>query len=227
MLRIWSILAALSTGLTPGVEAVEPVEVNQLQNTYVFTWTGEQYMTGLTLPEEGESRLVLDSIPSNDDIVWTAESKALREKLREQSQQVEQAPSQPDAPAQLPASQQPAAEKPAEQSEEIPGLPQGAELLGTYSLTAYCPCEKCCGKTPSDPGYGITASGAVAQEGVTIAMDKFPFGTRVYIEGVGERVVQDRGGAIKGNRIDIFCSTHERCFENPNYVGTARVWILK
>ena len=73
-----------------------------------------------------------------------------------------------------------------------------------YVATAYCACKKCCGKTD-----GITASGVKAVQGVTVAMNKsIPFGTRVYIEGVGERVVQDRGGAIKGNRVDIFFNSH-------------------
>ena len=73
-----------------------------------------------------------------------------------------------------------------------------------YIATAYCDCRKCCGKTD-----GITASGAKAVEGVTVAMNKsVPFGTKVYIEGVGERIVQDRGGAIKGNNIDIFFDNH-------------------
>lgn len=75
-----------------------------------------------------------------------------------------------------------------------------------YVITAYCSCYRCCGKT-----NGITASGARATEGVTIAADtnKLPFGTKVYIEGVGERIVQDRGGAIRGNRIDLFFNDHQ------------------
>ena len=73
-----------------------------------------------------------------------------------------------------------------------------------YVITAYCPCQKCCGKTD-----GITASGEKAVQGVTIATDKsMPFGTKVYIDGVGERIVQDRGGAIKGNRIDLYFDSH-------------------
>ena len=72
-------------------------------------------------------------------------------------------------------------------------------------ITAYCHCAKCCGKTD-----GITASGDKATEGVTIAMDKsMPFGTKIYIDGVGERIVQDRGGAIKGNRIDLYFDSHQ------------------
>lgn len=74
-----------------------------------------------------------------------------------------------------------------------------------FVITAYCPCVKCCGKND-----GITASGVKAEQGVTVAMDKsIPFGTIIYIDDIGERVVQDRGGAIKGNRIDLYFSDHQ------------------
>ena len=80
--------------------------------------------------------------------------------------------------------------------------------LGEYKLTAYCACMKCCGKTD-----GITASGVKAKEGVTIAADKsLPFGTKVIING-HEYTVQDRGGAIKGNKIDIFFDSHQAALE--------------
>ena len=74
-----------------------------------------------------------------------------------------------------------------------------------YTITAYCHCSKCCGKSD-----GVTASGVKATEGVTVAMDKsIPFGTRIYIDGVGERIVQDRGGSIKSNRIDLYFDSHQ------------------
>jgi 3D (Asp-Asp-Asp) domain-containing protein len=80
--------------------------------------------------------------------------------------------------------------------------------LGKYKLTAYCACVKCCGKTD-----GITASGVRATEGVTIAADTTrPFGTKVLIDG-HEYTVQDRGGAIKGNRIDIYFDSHQDALE--------------
>ena len=79
--------------------------------------------------------------------------------------------------------------------------------------TAYCPCEICCGKWALNRPDGIvyTASGAIAEEGVTIAADwdVLPPGTVVYIDGLGERVVQDRGGAIKGNAVDIYFEDHD------------------
>ena len=76
--------------------------------------------------------------------------------------------------------------------------------LGVYQLTAYCACVKCCRKS-----NGITASGAKATAGRTVAVDSsIPFGTRLIIDG-HEYVAEDRGGAIKGNRIDIFFATHQ------------------
>lgn len=76
--------------------------------------------------------------------------------------------------------------------------------------TAYCACMQCCGKTD-----GITASGVKAVQGVTVAADtsRLPFGTKLHIDGVGERIVQDRGGAIKGNRIDIYFDNHQEALQ--------------
>ena len=74
-----------------------------------------------------------------------------------------------------------------------------------YVITAYCSCVSCCGKSD-----GITASGVKAVEGITVAADKsIPFGTKIYIDGIGERIVQDRGGAINENHIDLFFSDHQ------------------
>ena len=81
--------------------------------------------------------------------------------------------------------------------------------LGEHRLSFYCDCPICCGKW-SD---GITASGTVATEGRTIAVDDsvIPLGTTVYIDGLGEFVSEGTGSAIKGNRIDVFLSSHEEC----------------
>ncbi len=61
------------------------------------------------------------------------------------------------------------------------------------------------GYTPWDEGCtGITASGKVADFGMIAADTKIlPFGTRIYVPGYGIGVVEDRGGAIKGNRLDL------------------------
>jgi len=77
--------------------------------------------------------------------------------------------------------------------------------LGIFKLTAYDACLICCGKTD-----GITATGTKAGVGRTIAVDPsvIPFGKRVMING-HIYTAEDSGSKIKGNRIDIFMSTHE------------------
>lgn len=61
---------------------------------------------------------------------------------------------------------------------------------------------------------GVTASGTKAKPG-TIAADTsvFPFGTRMKIPGYGWGTVEDRGGAIKGGRIDLFFKSHKEALE--------------
>ena len=72
-----------------------------------------------------------------------------------------------------------------------------------YKITAYCSCAKCCGKST-----GRTASGKKATAGRTVAApSSFAFGTKLSINGK-EYVVEDRGGAISGNRLDIYVSSH-------------------
>lgn len=75
-----------------------------------------------------------------------------------------------------------------------------------FTITAYCGCEKCCDKTDR-----ITATDTHAIEGVTIAVDPvvIPYGSLVDIEGIGTFVAEDCGGAIKGNKIDIYFERHE------------------
>lgn len=84
-----------------------------------------------------------------------------------------------------------------------------------YELTAYSNHFASTGKRKGDKGYGITASGAKTKEGVTIAADwkVLPKGTKVWIEGVGERVVQDKGSAIKNKRIDVYFEKEKDALE--------------
>jgi 3D (Asp-Asp-Asp) domain-containing protein len=44
-----------------------------------------------------------------------------------------------------------------------------------------------------------------------------PLGTKVWVEGYGEAIAGDTGGAIKGNKIDVFI---------PSY-GSAMEWGVK
>ena len=81
-------------------------------------------------------------------------------------------------------------------------------------VTAYCPCPKCCGNY-SD---GITACGhKISQGDRFVAADKrYPFGTELIIPGYKSSKavkVLDRGGVIRGNRIDVFFNTHQEALE--------------
>ena len=83
--------------------------------------------------------------------------------------------------------------------------------LGEFKITYYCACSKCCGEWAD----GITATGTTATEGRTIAVDPkvIPYGTEVtirYQDGTEHTYIsEDCGGAIKGNRIDVFMESHE------------------
>lgn len=83
-----------------------------------------------------------------------------------------------------------------------------------FIVTAYTANAESTGKSPGHPAYGITASGKRVEDGVTIACPpELPFGTRVEIEGVGERICTDRGGAIKGKRIDLYIARLDDALE--------------
>lgn len=80
----------------------------------------------------------------------------------------------------------------------------------TLNTSAYCSCARCTGKT-----NGITSSGARAKEWYTVAAGSgYPIGTVIYIPALANKpnggwfVVEDRGGAISNNRIDIYMGSH-------------------
>ena len=81
-----------------------------------------------------------------------------------------------------------------------------------YEATGYCSCRLCCGRWAK---WGLTASGRRPVEGVTVAAGpQWRFGTCLDIAGIGPRIVQDRGGAITGWRLDLYYARH----------GDARSW---
>lgn len=84
-------------------------------------------------------------------------------------------------------------------------------FLGEFTLTAYCPGRCCCGKWAS----GYTATGTLATEGRTIAVDPkvIPYGTRVLLiwpDGTQHSyTAEDCGGGVNGNHIDVFFDDHQ------------------
>lgn len=99
--------------------------------------------------------------------------------------------------------------------------------------TAYEAGPRSTGKRPGDKGYGITASGARAKRG-TVAVDPrvIPLGTKLYVKSLtpgvpdyGFAIAQDTGGAIKGNKIDLFMDTVWECLQFGR--RPVMVYILK
>jgi len=98
---------------------------------------------------------------------------------------------------------------------------------GEFEITYYTAGHESTGKNPGDPAYGITKSGTTVQEGQTIAADwlVLPEGTRVYIEGVGERVVEDVGSAINNNAIDVYVEDVEVALGLGRHM--AKVYVIE
>lgn len=87
------------------------------------------------------------------------------------------------------------------------------------NASAYTAAADECGKSD-----GITSSGLKVAEKRTLACPaNFPFGTKIAIEGMGEFRCEDRGGAIKGNHIDIYMQTKAEAFAFGRRNLTAQV----
>ncbi len=85
----------------------------------------------------------------------------------------------------------------------------------TFNTSAYCSCSRCCGKQT-----GITSSGKKASTWYTLAAGSaYPIGTIIYIPYFKDKpnggwfVVQDRGGAIKNNKLDVYMGTHNQALQ--------------
>lgn len=100
-------------------------------------------------------------------------------------------------------------------AKKVAGITPIVKTLNTSAYTA-----STCDKKPTDKGYGITASGAKVKSWYTVAAGKaYPMGTVIYIPALKNKpnggwfVVQDRGGAIKNNKLDIYMSTYNECIQ--------------
>ena len=163
------------------------------------------------LIEQGYSKAELEEI--NEGLLQYIASQ--NHKRIQEERAVEQEPTPASSPA------------PAVQSSGL----VGAEYLGEYTITYYCPCEKCCGEyganrpMVNNKPVVTTSTGAFAQEGITIAVDPsiIPYGSMVYVDGIGYRIAQDCGGAIKGNRIDVYVSSHQEAMNGGKHKSKAYI----
>lgn len=115
-------------------------------------------------------------------------------------------------------------EAPVDEGPDLDKLPK----IENATLTHYDTCEKCCGKNPDHPAYGITASGREAEPYVSVAVDPFliPLGSTVYVDyGDGELHeyrADDTGSAVAGAHLDLCVTDHQEALELG--VKTVAVW---
>jgi len=102
--------------------------------------------------------------------------------------------------------------------------PRGPRLIHALVvvLTFYCGGRCCVG---SNAEHGLTKAGTRPVEGRTVAADPrlFPIGTRLWIEGLGERVVQDVGSGVKGAHLDVYVGDHQRALRLGRRQARVRV----
>lgn len=104
-------------------------------------------------------------------------------------------------------------------SERVAGTPPTLEEAIDWTqyprtevvATGYTAGYESTGKRPGHPQFGITYSGVKVTRDLysTVAADLnvFPIGTILFIPDYGYGVVADKGGAIKGNKIDLYYET--------------------
>lgn len=100
-------------------------------------------------------------------------------------------------------------------AKKVEGITPIVKTMNTSAYTA-----STCGKKKGSRGYGRTASGAYATSWHTVAAGRaYPMGTIIYIPAFKNKpnggwfVVQDRGGAISNNRLDVYMSTYNQCIQ--------------
>lgn len=124
----------------------------------------------------------------------------------------------------------------------VPRPRRPADTVMRMEVTGYCDCQICCNWKRSwwrlgrpviasgpDRGkpkvVGLTASGTMARPG-TVAADTsvLPFGTVVHVPGYGWGIVEDRGGAIKGHKLDLFYKSHRQALQWGRQHVNVMVW---
>lgn len=125
--------------------------------------------------------------------------------FRDQSESVEDERPVSVEPAELSPEERILARWREKQIDKWETLPEGSFEI---NASAYTAAADECGKSD-----GITASGLRVAENRTLACPpQYPFGAKISIEGYGIYRCEDRGGAIKGNRFDIYMETKREAF---------------
>ncbi|MGE1197716.1 3D domain-containing protein, partial [Priestia megaterium] len=119
-------------------------------------------------------------------------------------EQAQKEQEQAQAAAQAQAAQEQAQKEQAAQQQQQQSQQQASGKSMTVEATAYTAnCAGCSGTTAT----GVNLKSNPNQRVIAVDPSVIPLGSKVYVEGYGQAVAADTGGAIKGNRIDVFVSS--------------------
>ena len=146
-----------------------------------------------------------------------------------------------DEPAVFDTGRLPGDDTPAQEPEELEepenalieeALLARSHRIDNVTVTHYCICQRCCGKSPDHPAYGVTASGRMATPYVSVAVDPsvIPLGADVLVDyGDGEihyYRADDTGSGVGGRHIDLCVGSHAEALRMG--VKTATVyWVAQ
>lgn len=112
---------------------------------------------------------------------------------------------------------------PDEEIEDEPEVMPVYEHEMEVRVTHYCGCPKCCGKYSSgseDVAYGCKGDLLTPFRSIAADPKVIPYGTIVHDDEGREYIVQDTGGGINGNAIDVFVADHKLAIEAGMYYTT-------
>ncbi|MGE1194820.1 LysM peptidoglycan-binding domain-containing protein [Priestia megaterium] len=127
--------------------------------------------------------------------------QAQKEQQQAQAEQAQKEQQQAQAEEAQKEQQQAQAEQAQQQQQPAESSQQASGKSMTVEATAYTAnCAGCSGTTAT----GVDLKANPNQKVIAVDPSVIPLGSKVYVEGYGEAVAADTGGAIKGNRIDVF-----------------------
>ena len=189
---------ATASVATPEEAMIEPEPTKEV----VHCVTTEQTSTQEETTEEVTTEVFSATVEEVTTLAVTeVETEEVTEELTTEEYIEPQEPEEP-APPEEPSEP----EAPVEESTE-----SNMTYLGVYYITGYTATGSAC------------ANGNYPTSGYTCASNSLPMGTVIYIEGIGTRVVEDRGG-MASNVIDVFVDSTSEAYA---MTGSYNVYLVE